>query len=461
MAIRISTSAIALAAAAWSLPAQAQAPDAAAVAQELSAMRAQMERMAERIDTLEKQLGEERTKAEATRTAAAQVASPVAPTVTGMPPAEITWDGAPKLATKDGWSFKPRGRMQLDAAGVNAPSGIAAQDSLGIATKFRRVYVGFDGTVPGGFGYRVEADLANSAVDLTDIYLTWKANSKLTLMVGQHKPFFGLEEQTSDLFTSFLERAAFTSGFGFERRVGLSGQYAGKAVLIQAGVFTDNAADLNNDRNNSYGFNGRVVFMPKLAGGQLHLGASAHFRDYNDLANTTRYRVRPFTRTTDLRLIDTGSFSATGERSFGAEAAWISGRFHATAEGHVLKARRPGLADPTFKGGYAEVGYLLTDDVTAYKGGVYDRIRPKNPVSKGGLGAIQVNARYDFLDLIDAGIVGGRQQAAGVSVIWIPQDYVRFMLNYGHLWFDDAAIAAAGDRDYSADVIGMRAQFDF
>ena len=60
----------------------------------------------------------------------------------------MTWEGAPKLAAEGGWSFKPRGRLQLDSAGVNAPKGIAGQQSLGIATEFRRAYIGFDGTMP-------------------------------------------------------------------------------------------------------------------------------------------------------------------------------------------------------------------------------------------------------------------------------------------------------------------------
>jgi phosphate-selective porin OprO and OprP len=122
---------------------------------------------------------------------------------------------------------------------------------------------------------------------------------------------------------------------------------------------------------------------------------------------------------------------------------------------------RPGLADPTFNGGYAELGYMLTDDITAYKNGAFDRIRPKRPLGKGGIGALQFNLRYDWLDLDSAGIIGGRQQIAGASLLWMPTDYVRFILNYGHLWIDNAAVPAGADRGYKANALGMRAQFDF
>lgn len=472
--IRSSSIAVAVVAG-WTLPTTAVAKDAD-VQNQIAAMQAQLEQLSTRVSSLEGQLQTANQRADAAEarvstalaeaSAAKQAAAALpVPSVMAKPATEVTWDGAPKLATKDGWSFKPRGRMQLDVAGVDAPNGIASQASLGIGTEFRRAYIGFDGTMPGGFGYRVEADIANVAsnnsVELTDVYMTYKASPKLTLTVGQHKPFQSMEDMTSDLFTSMMERAAFNSAFGFERRVGFSGTYTGKAVMVQAGVFTDNTADLSSDRNNSYSLDGRVVFMPKLGGNQLHLGGSFHVRDFNDASTSARYRVRPFVHTTDVRLVDTGAFSATGETSYGAEFAYVAGRFHATAESSWIRAHRPALADPTFNGGFAELGYLLTDDATAYKNGAYDRIRPKSPLGKGGMGALQANLRYDWLDLSDGVIVGGKQQVLGASMIWIPTDYTRFILNYGHIWLDDAAVAAGANRDYTANAVGLRAQFDF
>ncbi len=455
-----------------SAPALAQAAAEPSVTEQLAQMRAQMAQLAQRIESLESQLGSAQAQAQAAQiradAASAALAALPPPSVSAAPATAITWDGAPRLTAAvdpkkpaaGTWSFKPRGRLQVDLAGVDAPASVANK-SLGVATELRRAYVGFEGTIPGGFGYRVEADLANSGVDLTDLYLTYRASPQVTLTLGQHKPFWGLEEITSDLFTSFMERAAFNSAFGFERRVGLSATYTGKKVVVSGGVFADNAADLTADTNNSYSVDGRVVFMPKIGAGQLHFGVSGHYRDFNDASPTARYRARPFVHSTDLRLVDTKAFGATGERSFGTELAYIAGRFHATAEGHWITALRPSLADPTFGGGYAEVGYLLTDDGTAYRNGVYDRIRPKHPLGRGGIGAVQINARYDWLDLSDAGIVGGRQQVAAVSLLWIPTDYVRFIANYGHLWLDDAAVAAGTSRKYSADALGLRAQFDF
>ena len=429
------TSVLAMAAACgWAVPAQAQAQDstATAVQQQLDAMRQQMTQMASQITTLQTELDEAKAKV-----------------------------AAPEISS-GGWSFKPRGRMQFDVGYLGVPSGIADK-STGFASEVRRTYLGFDGKMPGGFGYRAEIDVAQSAVEITDLYLTYNPSKELTFTVGQHKPFWGLEELTSDLFTSFTERSAINNAFGNERRLGASAAYAKGAFLVQGGVFTDQVADLNNDEDNSLSYDARVVFMPKLLGGQLHLGGSVHVHELNDSAASVRYRVRPFVHTTDLRFIDTGSIPATSEIGYGLEAAWIGGRFHAAGETRWQTVDRIAGPNPTFFGGYGEVGYFLTKgDARGYKGGTFDRTKPAHPVGEGSVGAIELNLRYDYLDLNDAGIVGGKQNGYQAAIVWSPTQYTRFIANYGRLEYTQAAIpAAGGDTSYGVDTFAMRAQMDF
>lgn len=437
------------------LPAVAHAQ--AMSAEEAAALRAELATLKSQVQTLEARLD----AATGTPATAPAPTAPAAPAVTAKPATEISWKGAPEIKTADGWSFKPRGRAQFDVAGINAPAGVLGTHG-GMATEIRRVFLGVDGKIPGGFSYRVEADFANSSVELTDIYFTY-GPGPLSVTVGHIRPFTSLDDMTSDLFTSFTERAAFVQAFGFERRVGLSTQYKGKDFLAQAGVFGDNANDLLNDANNSISGDVRAVWMPKLGKTQLHLGGSVHVRDFNDQSPNARYRARPFVHTTDTRLIDTGNIGATGERGYGLEAAMNSGPFHASAEGFWQTVKRPGLADPTFFGGYAEVGMVLTSgDSRGYKDGAFDRLKPSKSIADGGIGAIEVNARYDYLDLNDNGIVGGRQRTALLGVVWAPIDYVRIIANYGRVKINDAVVASAtGDRDYSADVFGLRTQIDF
>ena len=128
-----------------------------------------------------------------------------------------------------------------------------------------------------------------------------------------------------------------------------------------------------------------------------------------------------------------------------------------------MTVRRHGLVDPTFFGGYAQVGLLLTNDHRVLRQGAFDRVRPSRNLTNGGMGAVELNLRYDWLNLNDsaAAIAGGQQATYGASLTWIPTDYVRFILNYGHVVVDDARIAAGTDRNYALDALGLRAQFDF
>jgi phosphate-selective porin OprO and OprP len=394
-----------------------------------------------------------------------------------MPAQAQTAEPAPKPAASSSsgeWTVKPRGRLQLDYGNVSGPSlDLAAnQAELGPDTRVRRAYLGVDLTAPGGkFGARLEADFASNPITLTDAYLFYKPRKNLTITAGHHKPFWGLEELTSDNFTTFQERAAYSSTFGFERRVGLSAAYVGKTVVLQGGVFSDDTTSLGfpssgtaaaRDFDDQVSFDGRAVFMPKLGKGQLHLGGSVHYRDLKNL-ETVRYRARPFVRTTDLRFVDTRNLTGTsGELGLGAELAYIHGPFHASAESYWQKALRPVLGDRTFNGGYAEVGYILTGENQAYKGGIYDRLTPKKPLGKGGFGAVQLNVRYDWLDLNDGPTIGGHQDMAGVSLVWVPHKQFRFIADYGHFWIKNSPVTASGgQRDYTADAFGLRAQFDF
>ena len=384
--------------------------------------------------------------------------------VAGVTP---SWKGAPQFEDKSaGWSFKPRGRLMYDFATVSSP-GDYDNAGLGFSNEIRRARVGVEGSIPGDLGYKFEIDVADGSVEFADAFLSYQPGD-VKFTVGQHNNFQSLEELTSSLHTSFIERAAFTDAFGFERRVGVSAQYAKDAILLQGGVFTDSISDLNSvgDDNNSYGFDTRAVFAPKMGSNQLHFAGSFHYRDINDAATSVRYRQRPAVHTTDVRFIDTGNIAgAEKETGYGLEAAGIFGSFYAAGEAYWQKVSRAGFDDPTFFGAYADVGYFITGETRGYKSGQFDRVKVLKPFGKGGFGSLGVNLRYDYLDLSDGLIVGGRQKAYQASLNWKPTDYVLFGLNYAHLAYDDAAIDAdptAGvDRDYSVDMLGLRSQIDF
>lgn len=428
--------------------------DDTALREEIAAMRAAMAAMAARIDALEGDLAEAEAKADAASTQAGEAAAAAADAA--KHPA-IAFKGAPEFKGEGGWSFKPRGRLLYDAGFTSVPGSTGRTDGFG--SEARSARLGVSGDMPGGFGYKFEVEFAGGGTTLTDALISYRTGDA-EFNVGQFKNFQSLEELTSSLHTSFIERAAFTDAFGFERRMGAAAQIKSGAVLVQGGLFTDNVDDLSNK---NWGADARVVVNPDIGPAKLHLGASVHYTDL-EAGSTVRYRQRPLAHFTDERFINTGTLDAQGEFGFGLEGALISGPFHAAAEGFWQRVDMPvGMADPTFFGAYAEVGYFLTSgDTRGYKDGKFDRTRPKNPLGKGGMGSLQFNLRYDRLDLSDAGIVGGTQNGYYGSLVWKPTDYTALLANYGRLDYSDAVHAAAnGDRDYSADVFALRAQIDF
>lgn len=535
--LRISAVAVAVSLG-WASPALANAKQDAAMREELAAMRAQMQALAARIDSLEGQLDNAKARADSAEARAASAlaeaeaakAAAAKPVKPAEPAFAVNWKGSPELSTKDGWAFKPRGRLHLDAGTVSSP-GALTNPSLGGNLRVRRVRLGAEGTMPGGIGYKAEFDFANSNVAIADFFASYSpANAPITVRVGNFESLNGIEQITSSNYISLLERAAFNDAFLNSRRLGATIAYKGKGDewRAEAGFFAAHSLDSSLDNDGWIGA-GRLAWMPKALGGQLHLGVNYQYRDFasnisggtstganmpsvNQLA---RYRARPNSQLTDVRFVDTGSFAAKGDSILGLEAAGIFGPLHIAGEAQWLKARgyRAGdlasgadafangnsavvpVSSPGFFGGYGEVGYFLTGDTRGYKrgDGVWSRTKVLNPVSKGGLGAIQVVGRYEYLDLSDDALVngatnnfangtsalaalstrlgrGGVQSSYLLGVNWYLNDYLRLMLNYGRIEVqggpqaaivDPASTLPVNQRNYGANVLQSRLQFDF
>jgi len=359
---------------------------------------------------------------------------------------------------KSEWRLKPRWRVQYDVASVDGPDGLAG---LGNFQDVRRARLGADLAMPHGFSARVETELTTDPIALTDAYLQWSGKN-VKVILGQQKAQFPLDEENSNLNTSFLERAAFVSAFGYTRRTGVSVHHVTGDWAISGGVYTDPLVRLNDVKTNSRSVDVRTYWSRQLAKTKLHFGATYHWRDLNDFEQAaTHYRSRPALHVTDTRYIGTAELAVEKEQRFGLEAAAVRGRFHIVAETHWLRAKRNNLNDPTFFGAYAEVGMFLTKDSRPLNGGMFGTIKPRKPMGGGGLGAVQLNLRYDYLDLNNRTIIGGAQNGYLASLIWTPAEHFRLMGQYAKLAYTDATIAVGGSRSYSVDMLGVRGQISF
>ena len=430
-----------------------------------------------------------------------------------------TWKGAPEYADKDaGFTFKPKGFAQFDAGYVGYPDGDERRgtvsglnfQNLGFNTRARRLVFGAEGTLPGRFGYKVEFNFAQGTVDYEDIILTYDfEKAPLQISVGNFYPYPSLETMTSSRLGSMLERASFTDAFNYNRRLGIGLQYSDKATdsyLIQAGIFSTPINDATFTRT-GWQASLRALYTPTLGSTRLHVGANFQYRDNNRESMGQQYRTRPLTQITDQRFVDTGNLASKGDMTVGVELAAIHKSLHMAAEAQKVWVRdafspaelaatnadpddndvAAGTAlngDPSFWGGYFELGYFLTGETRAYKGGKWDRTKVLHPWNDGGWGAFQVNGRVDYVDLSDrvddaptTGLAfsapyyvnGGKQLGLQASLIWNPIDWVRFMAQYGHLDVTGGPRAlglvdpgkAANKRSFNVDTIAARAQIEF
>jgi len=440
-----------------------------------------------------------------------------------------TWKGAPQFDDKDaGWSFKPRGRLQFDVGFVGNPEDDIVTRNLGFNARARRIRLGVEGTIPGGFGYKAEMDFANSSVGFGDVIITYAPSGKpFNFSIGNHETLNGLEQISSSRFLSFVERAAFDDAFINTRRIGLSAGYAKNVFRFNAGIFAAHSIDSSLDNDGWIGA-ARATYSPLMGANQLHFGANYQHRNFQSNNGATvnsqgggepsanqrvRYRARPFTQLTDQRFVNTDFFAAKSDNIFGLEFAGIFKSLHVAAEGQYTVANAYDRGDtliagtdpldlfsstsvfvptgnPSFWGGYAEVGYFFTGETRGYKTGTWDRTKVLKPFSKGGWGALQLNGRVDYLDLDSSRLKngcsnnfvtgactgapilskGGTQLGLLASLVWIPEDYMRFYLQYSHAAITGGPFAAtvkAGsskpidEREYGVDTVAARAQIDF
>jgi phosphate-selective porin OprO and OprP len=424
-----------------------------------------------------------------------------------------------------GWVFKPRGTFQWDTyySSVNNRINESAGTPWGLGSGFRRALLGVDGTIPGGFSYSVEFNLANSSVGYEDVLIRYAAaGSPWTFTAGYQKFFPGMDDLTSNRFTSFMERAAFVDAFNLGRALGVSARYRQGDMSLFAGAFVEGTALTGTRDNNGFILGGRGVYNPRIGLTQYHGALWGVYRQQrsgdqsrNRQANPTRTQANATT------FASTGSLAQGSDILIGGELFAINGPWSIGGE---LVYNTADIITPTdvltgtkasggtrlggnvdFLSGYAEVLYSFTGETRGYNAadGRFDRVRPAKPLDKDGLGALTGGLRFEYLDLSDTtrtvqsgtGVTagpcvvantgttptcfldGGKQWSLLANLSWVPVEYVRFILQYGYTQVNDApaatgpAFTAVGSRtstnparalsDYSTNTLGLRMQLDW
>ncbi|WP_417450732.1 OprO/OprP family phosphate-selective porin [Kordiimonas sp.] len=411
---------------------------APAGAQSIEEMKAQLAALAKRIEELEaKQQASEEKQAKRPKISSAEPAF--------------------GLATDDGlFEVNVRGRILADAAWATD-----GDSTMGVkATEMRAARIGVQGKAWKDVKYVIEADFAGDQVALADATLEYKTSIG-TWRFGHYKPSVSLEETTSLLNTTFMERSAFTDAFSFGRNIGIGYKNGGENWSFNLGAFRGkNDGGLEDE---GFIFAGRVTYGQSFEGGTWLMGASARYQDAGD--GGLRYRQRAYSHLAD-RFVDTGTVTDKDMLMI-LEGAVQYGALHVASEWSQLTAKDAASdgGNATFWGGYIEAGWFITGEgkPLSLTKGAWGRPKVNKPVHEGGMGAWQVAARFDRVDLTGYGVYGGEQDTYLMGVNWYLNRHSRLMANYAHTTFDKAFNVPANGADGSndADVVTLRMQIDW
>ncbi len=364
------------------------------------------------------------------------------------------------------WSVRPSGRVQLDYTRADSDKSALSVNR----GELRRARLALSGSYGRRFKYKADANFGDDII-IKDLWVQYAPEgfAGWSVKAGHFKTANGLGEQTSSKYISTFERAAFTSAFGFDRRLGVAVANKGENWTFTAGAFGENIDSATSDGR---AYAARATWMPvQEEGALIHLGGSLRYREQAQNASPVRYRARPYAHVPG-RIISSGRV-AQSDMFYGLEASGIFDQAWLAGEYGLIKTDCATCisGDPDFSAYYIEAGYFIGGRKT-YKSGKFNRPEVDRPVTEGGYGAFSVVARFDELNLSDSGIDGGELGTLILGVDWWPTDHVRLGVNYFNADADlgtitsgldgnISALVTAGTRSETVSGAVARIQFDF
>jgi len=379
------------------------------------------------------------------------------------------------LKSKDGnTTAQFTGRLHMDYRHFTPDYGTGqTTDSYQNLAEVRRARFGVRGQFNKDFKYQLLANFGNdvgassSSSTMDEMWVNYAANPEMQFQFGLFKMPFSLEQLTSSNNIDFMERSligqndselipAKETGFMLHGipRAGLTYQLA-----VSRGRGNKDAT------NDGLDYIGRVTTnIAELAGSKeyvAHLG-------YAYSVGEIKGGVTPASGRTESR---TNSGWYTGPALSGTTTRTRQGIEAAFAyRGLKIQGEQFNFTyDPTtgdnqeIKGNYVQALYNLTGESHVYKSGVFDWVKPNNPVGKGGIGAWQIGVRASEFDAGDVTVAAGkttRATAMTYGITWFVNDNLRFMLNYVDTKFD-ALVGSSGGRVTGDRAIMLRSQLSF
>jgi phosphate-selective porin OprO/OprP len=439
-------------------PAAAPVPQQAAADQPAPA--ASDPALLQRLDTLEKTVNS--LQNEVITTKAQQGSAPNSDI-------KVTTKGGIKVESTDGqFSSQLFGRFHFDGNWFDQD-----KSKMGDGLQVRRARIGVTGKMFADWMYKVEYDFGGSVstAGLKEAWIKYTGLPGAEFLVGNVPVPFGLEQYTSDNFTSFVERALPSPVFAPERLLGGVGGYYDPNWSFAAGVYgkkvDDAHAGVGDDQTV---FTARGTLDPISDKTRLvHFGLGFLWENPSDQPVT--FSTNPEENVSSIKFLST-ALSTSGAVSNASPGqltavdhlyminpelvlmygpASLQGEYFyvpVTQGQHIAHAAATGAActtvggvsatnsqcpDVTLSGWYAQASYFLTGESRNWnpKSAKWDRTSINHNLGKDGYGAVELLARMSNLDFDDGpAFQKGTETDYTLGVNWYVNPYIRFMFNY-------------------------------
>ncbi len=361
---------------------------------------------------------------------------------------------------------------------------------------FRRIRLEMKGDILETMLYRIQLDFNNPAEpEYKDVYLGFQELPfNQFFIIGNQKRPLGLDHLNSSRNNVFMERPLVVEAFNEDaRRVGAAfyGHTDDDSLNWAYGMYTlENSANSGRIIGDSLQLsaNARVSGTPWYDSysdgrGYYHWGLAGMLArpdgddgpaDQNQ--NEGRFRTRDEART-DQRWLDTGRIAgAQWYEILALESMLNLGPFQLTGEYQTTWLQRDNTTTGTgpdvhFQGAYLYASYFLTGEHIPIdrQTGTIGRVKPfenfflVDRCDGGcghGWGAWQVAARFSYLDLTDADILGGVGYESSFAVNWHWTAYSKLQCNLSYSDIQDHR-SVGGYTDGNAWILGTRLAIEF
>lgn len=296
---------------------------------------------------------------------------------------------------------------------------------------------------------KIELGYGDSKISLKDVFLNYEIREH-SVRIGYHyEPFGNARVGTANY--RFMTDAASDRAIGNKRKLGVSYSYNHTWFNFMGGVFSDGDIEKSKPVDQGYSLAAKMVGRPLMADKKLiHIGVAPRFNN--------SHREFTFGAGMPTDLLDKGENTFVGAQvnqvinqwKLDLELILLYNKWYFQGQYFLAHLNRFAADNYNGQGGYAQAGYMIL--------GAKHNYNPKtgmivNPAPK----SLEILCRYDWVNLNDAGIRGGRMSDISLGMNYFINKFVAAKLNYTYLMVGNSA---PGGKE-KLGLLQARLQFSF